>query len=214
MAVYEDEIRKQVESQKDMPEKMDIPMLRYFWQASPLASSRQENIPKFLKNIDVLKNFSDNELRILTKFLHTRSFDDHESIFKQGSIGVGFYLVLAGSVDIIVERNHLEPSSKQVEKGTTLVLSLEKHDYFGELALLQERSIRNATARSKEGCQVLGIFKPDVEQMINEYPVVGAKLLQAISMIVANRLFSVTREARILKQIIKTLKSENEQLKK
>ncbi len=205
---FEEDVMEKISQGKDI-QKLDIPITRYFWQSGPFGSSSSDNIPKFIRKISVLKNFSDNELRIFSKYLHHRTFSNGEIIFKQGNIGIGFYIILSGQVDIAVEKDNgqsFEDNGKE-----SLVLTLERFDYFGELALLQENSIRNASAYAKENCNLLGFFKPDLDEMIEEYPVVATKLLQSISMIIANRLFSVTGELRKLKNHIVKLEGENVQ---
>lgn len=190
---YENEINSKIENNESLPNKLDISMIKYFWQANPLTSAKGDNIPKFLRHIKVLKNFSENELRILSQFMHLRRFDDKEVIFRQNDHGVGFYFLYSGNVDVIVN------SSDDSEKRSNYLLSLEKYDYFGELALLQENSTRNATVMSRGTTELIGLFKPDIEGLIDSNPIVAAKLLQSISLIIANRLFSVTREVRELK---------------
>lgn len=188
---YEKDIQERIEDNQGLPKKIDISMIKYFWQSNPLANRQKDSIPRFLRKITVLKNFSDNELRILSRFLHVRSFGHNETVFKQNEIGVGFYFVFSGYVDICVDKELEGDRSHHL-------LTLERHDYFGELALLQDKSIRNASAISREGCELIGIFKPDVEDLIAESPVVAAKLLQSVSIIVANRLFHVTNEVKEL----------------
>jgi CRP/FNR family cyclic AMP-dependent transcriptional regulator len=191
---YEKEISEKIKKSEDLPQKLDISMVKYFWQANPLSSSKGSNLPKFLRKIEVLKNFSENELRILSKFMHLRSFENKEVVFRQHDLGVGFYLLYSGHVDVIVD------SDKEIDtERSNYLLSLERRDYFGELALLQENSARNATVIARGNTELVGIFKPDVEMLISNYPVVAAKLLQSVSLIIANRLFSVTREVRELK---------------
>ncbi len=201
---------KKIEDDKELPAKLDIPILKYFWQSNPLFSSNKNSIPKFLRRIKVLENFSDNELRLLSSSLHLRQFDDGEVIFNQNDIGVGFYFIYSGRVDIIVENNQRVNDVSNDSKLNHIV-SLEKLDYFGELALLQQQSIRNASALARESCQLLGIFKPDLENLINSNPTIATKLLQAVSIITANRLFSVTNEVRRLKYKIKQLEGKNEE---
>lgn len=191
---YEKEINQKIENNEQLPKKLDISMVKYFWQANPLSSVKGGNIPKFLRGIEVLKNFSENELRILSQFMHLRRFENKEVVFRQHDLGVGFYFLYVGNVDVIVDSNNEESS-----ENSNYLLSLEKGDYFGELALLQENSTRNATVVSRGNTELLGIFKPDVENLIDNHPVVAAKLLQSVSLIIANRLFSVTREVRELK---------------
>ncbi|PIK14240.1 cyclic nucleotide-binding domain-containing protein [Halobacteriovorax sp. JY17] len=199
---------KDIETSKELPPKLDIPILKYFWQSNPLFTSNKNSIPRFLRKIKVLENFSDYELRLLSKALHLRQFSDGETIFNQNDIGVGFYFIFSGRVDIIVEDDQRVSDSSN-ESKLNHVVSLDKMDYFGELALLQQQSVRNATALARESCQLLGIFKPDLENLINTNPTIATKLLQAVSIITANRLFSVTNEVRRLKFKIKQLESQN-----
>lgn len=198
---YEKEINEKIDSHQPLPDKIEISVLKYFWQSNPLVGGKTDTIPKFLRKIRVFDNFSENELRILTKFLHHRKFSPGETIFKQGELGVGFYLIFSGYTDVIIDPIAGDTSNN----NTRHILTLEKGDYFGELALLQETSVRNASAISRQGCELLGIFKPDIEELINAYPLIAAKLLQSVSLIVANRLFSLTKEVQELKYKVKSL---------
>lgn len=212
MSNYETEMNTKIEKGDALPEKLDYSVLRYFWEVSPFTSKKSASIPRFLRKIEVLKNFSENELRLLSRFMHLRNFADHECIFKQGKIGIGFYFIFSGHVDIIVERDQVEPNPID-DNEEQYVISLDKYDYFGELALLQEKSVRNATAIAKDNCSLLGIFKPDIENLIEDHPIVATKLLQSVSRIVANRLFTLTKEVRKLKHKIVLLESENGRLR-
>ena len=191
---FEDEINNKIKNKEELPNKLDLSMIKYFWQANPLSSRKGDNIPKYLRRIEVLKNLSDNELRILSQSMHLRNFENKEVVFRQHDLGVGFYFIYSGNVDVVVDSNKNEDSD-----ASDYLLSLEKHDYFGELALLQENSSRNATVISRGSTELLGLFKPDMENLITNHPVIAAKLLQSISLIISNRLFSVTKEVRELK---------------
>lgn len=195
---YESEQRAKVFSGDDQPEKVNISTLKYFWLSNPRLSSGK-NIPKFLRAIPVLGNFTDNELRILSRHMHHRSFGDGEVIFRQNDVGFGFYFIYGGHVDIMVNNREEDSSDLASEQDVSRLLTLESGEYFGELSLLQEHSVRNASAISRQGCELLGLFKPDVDQLIAHNPVVGAKLLQSVSQIIANRFYSLSREVRELK---------------
>ena len=205
---------KEISEDGKLPPKLDIPVLKYFWQSNPLFSANKNSIPRFLRRIKVLENFSDNELRILSKSMHLRQFTDGEKVFKQNDVGVGFYFIYTGRVDIIVEDEQLIHDEDKRSPKLNHVVSLDKMDYFGELALLQVNSVRNASAIARESCQLLGIFKPDLEHLIDSSPTVATKLLQAVSIITANRLFSVTNEVRRLKYKVKQLEKLNGDNKK
>lgn len=206
---YESEQRSKIFAGEDSPEKVNIATLKYFWLSNPRLSSGK-NIPKFLRAIPVLANFTDNELRILSKHMHHRSFGDEEMIFRQNDVGFGFYFIYGGHVDIVVNNRDEDSSDSASELDVTRLLTLEAGEYFGELSLLQEHSVRNASAISRQGCELLGIFKPDVDQLIAHNPVVGAKLLQSVSQIIANRFYSLSREVKELKfKILQLEKSQS-----
>ncbi len=183
-----------VQVKKENPEKIDISLLKFFWQANNRLSGNEGTIPRFLRNVDVLKNFTDDQLRILSKYLHYRTFTEGEKIFEQGEVGIGFYFIYSGSIRILFE------DENQPEKGAEFKICLERYNCFGELALLQKGSIRSATAQADEPCELVGIFKPDLDEMINQHPVVAARLLQSIAVVVTQRLFNTTREVKNLKQ--------------
>ncbi|MDD0854811.1 cyclic nucleotide-binding domain-containing protein [Halobacteriovorax sp. GB3] len=199
MASYENEITNKIDNKETLPEKLDIPTLKYFWQANPLVRNKQ-TIPKFLRRVEVLKNFSDYQLLILSRFLHHRSFSKGEVIFKEGDIGVGFYFLLGGSAALY---------STQDDGSQALIVNLDRGEYFGELSILQDKGTRNASALAGEGCELLGIFKPDLEALIDQHPIVATKLIHSISIIIAHRFYNVTSELKILKQRLKQLEETN-----
>lgn len=183
------------EKKEQQVEKLNRSMIKYFWQASPLAVSRQNSLHQFLKKTNIFSNFSDREIWILTKYLHKRTFLPHEIIFKEGDIGLGFYLVFNGRVEIFANKVHESGKQKQ-----TKVTELGKYDYLGELSIVESTSRRNATAIAKDTVTLLALFKPDVEELIENDPIVAAKLLQAIGLVIAKRFYAVTSELRLLKE--------------
>ena len=87
-----------------------------------------------------------------SKHMHHRSFGDGEVIFRQNDVGFGFYLLYAGHVDIMVNVREEESADVNNDQDVTRILTLESGEYFGELSLLQEHSVRNASAVSRQGC--------------------------------------------------------------
>lgn len=214
---FEKEIGGQIAREESIPDRINISILKYFWQASPLSGGGSQVIPKFLRGRRIFKNFSDNELRILSGYLHHRSFSLNEVIFNQGDSGVGFYFIFSGQVDMFArdpEENKktdlqkLEDLSSGKSSSASYVTSLEQGDLFGELAFLQENAVRTATAIAKANCELLGIFKPDMEEIIDDYPRVGAKLLQAVALVLAARLSDIASDMKALKHKMMHLKGE------
>lgn len=179
---YENEIKKKAaEGNLDL-DRIDVGILKYLWQSGPFSFAAQENIPRFLSKVSVLNSFSDNELRIFSRFLHKRYFNPGETVFRQGDAGYGFYFVFDGSVNVIHTTGQADSLQEHV------IANLDRYQYFGEMGLLQEYNRRNASIIAAVPTTLLGLFKPDLEALLESHPVVGAKFLREISLILANRL--------------------------
>lgn len=192
---YEKEMMEKI-SRGEIPEdRLDINLLKYMWDASPL--SFKESYHDFFKKVSIINSFSDNEIRLFTKFLHRREFLPNEVIFKQGDSGHGFYFVFSGAVNVFANYQI------QNEDQGDFIIRLDKYQYFGEMGLLEEFNRRSATIIAAENTVLLGIFKPDLDQMLEIYPVLGAKFLKETALVMANRLGQLTREIVSLKKRLK-----------
>ena len=197
---YEKEMAEKLSKGESSSDKLDIPLLKYLWDASPLSFiTSKETYHEFFKKISVLSSFSDNEVRLFTQFLHRREFQANEVVFRQGDTGYGFYFIFAGAVNIYTNHN------REANDQGDLVIKLEKRQYFGEMGLLEEFNRRTATAVAAENTILMGIFKPDLDQMLELHPVLGAKFLRETALIMANRMGQLTKEIVALKKKIKEI---------
>ncbi len=197
---FEKEMMEKISLGEGTSDRLDIPLLKYLWEASPLSFLAKESYHEFFKKISVLSSFSDNEVRIFTKYLHRREFTTNEVIFRQGDSGYGFYFIFSGAVNIYSSHSTLNS-----DDPGDLIVRLEKRQYFGEMGLLEEFNRRTATVISAENTILLGIFKPDLERMLEVHPVLGAKFLRETALIMANRMGQLTREIVSLKKKMKEL---------
>ena len=186
--------------------KLQIPILQYFWQASILSPSRKNSINRFLRDIKIFDNFSEYELWRFATFLHVRKYSKGEIIFKEGDRAYAFFFILQGHVDIVIKKTlHSDD-----EENDLKVVRLNKCDYMGELALLENENTRNATAISYDNVVLLAIYKPDIEELTIRYPVIAAKFIQTLASIVARRFHAVASELQALKAKIVIQESKNE----
>jgi len=189
---FEEKMNESGEDEKS--KRLNISLLRYMWEASPLYF--KESYHTFFRNLSVLKSFSDNDIRIFTTYLHRREFETNEAIFKYGDSGYGFYFIHSGSVSI-------------QEPGGEEIVHLEKSKFFGELALLDEGHRRPATAIATTPTVLLGIFKPDLDKMLESHPVLGAKFVHESAMILANKIGHMTKEIMALRRKLEALEKKN-----
>lgn len=192
---YENDMMEKLRNGDSSPDRLEISLLKYLWDASPLSFKTKDNYHDFFKKISMLSTFSDNEIRIFTKFLHRREFQQNEVVFRQGDSGYGFYFIFKGSVNIFAN-----PLSQHSDDKGDLVVKLDRFQYFGEMGLLEEFNRRSATIVASEPTVLLGVFRPDLERMLEHYPVVGAKFLRETALIMANRMGQLTREVVALKK--------------
>ena len=92
MSGHESEVENQFQNNKEefKKDRLNIPTLKYFWQASPLSTNKEKSIPKFLRSLEIFDKFSDYELKKFSHFLHERVFASDELIIKDGTSGFGF----------------------------------------------------------------------------------------------------------------------------
>lgn len=90
------------------------------------------------------------------------SFPEGANIVTQGDVGDSFYIITEGLCDVYV-RDVALPSS--VSRGE-LVTTLHAGESFGELAMLEEGSTRQATVVAKEPTDVLQLTRAQYETII------------------------------------------------
>jgi CRP/FNR family cyclic AMP-dependent transcriptional regulator len=187
MSSYEREMKKKEEGDNFSETRINIPALKYFWQSSPLSGSREGSIHNFLRDLKLFDNFTDNELRVFSQFLHERNFEPGEVIFNNGDSGFGFYMIYNGLIELYAERFTKEEEESRASTFTACIAELGKYDYFGEIALMDNLNKRNASAVSKEHSTMFAIFRPDLEDMIEKHPKIAAKFYQSLSLVIVTR---------------------------
>ena len=181
-------------------------MIQYFWE-NVLKKRRGENdIFSFLKESFLFKDLSVKEIEFLTHIVHIRHFEPGERVFKQGDPGVGMYLILNGTIDIIMHDPSVELKSNTPEE--VFITRLEKGDFFGELSLIEDPSFRSASAVSVSRTCLVGFFKPDLVQVIQRNPLTGNKISLRLAEILGKRLRETTEKVTELYIELNQLKKD------
>lgn len=160
-------------------------MMNGFWEnIFKKAGDNEDNVLKLLREIPILDDLSDEELREFERIAHHRYFETNEHIFWEGEPGVGMYIVKKGVVKIY----------KASADGKNDALAILKDgDFFGELALLDE-SPRSASAIAMEVCHILGFFRPEFFSVLERKPRLGLKVAIKLAQIIGKRLRSTSDE--------------------
>lgn len=116
-------------------------------------------IPEWLKQIPLFNSLEEN---ILTKLAHQFELQRHEAeqiIVEQGEPGEKFYVVVAGTVEVLSNVGDKKENRRLLRDG----------DYFGEIALLFETP-RNATVRAKTTTILLSMHYEKFHKIFNTLP--------------------------------------------
>jgi CRP-like cAMP-binding protein len=145
------------------------------------------------------------DARVVVNYMVPRFFAADTTFIKEGDAGDGgfMYLILEGEVvveSITVSRT--EPLTIQVLGPGSLI---------GEVGLV-DKSPRSAscTASTPLYCAILS--RPALENLLKENPHVGAKLLMAISTLLAHRLRDTLRKLRLYAQLAMAMHEEIDSL--
>jgi CRP/FNR family cyclic AMP-dependent transcriptional regulator len=139
---------------------------------------RKESLAEILQNIPLFSELTPKELRVLDRVVHTRTYEASEPVFVETEPGAGMYVIRSGRIDIVLNYKSENP----------LILSeLEPGDFFGEMALLGDTS-RSATALARQRSELIGFFHPDLIEIVNLHPSMGAKISIGLAKTLAERL--------------------------
>ena len=86
-------------------------------------------------------------------------FESGEIIFHEGDVGDYLYIIADGQVEVLKEDDN---------KKLQPICTLGKGEYFGEMALLNEK-MRSATVRAKSSCNILALKNRDFGMLIANF---------------------------------------------
>jgi CRP-like cAMP-binding protein len=151
-------------------------------------SGQRESIFSTLRKVPLFKGMSKSELNEFDRIIHRRKYKEQETIFYEGEPGVGMYIVQEGSIGI-----YKNTSASEKEE----LARLSAGEFFGELALLDETP-RSANAVALEDAKILGLFLPDLLDLIDRKPRLGNKFLFHLAMLIGERLKHTNDELQAL----------------
>lgn len=139
---------------------------------------KDDDIFAILKQVPIFSDLKSRELNEVEKIVHRRKYKKNEPVIRMGDPGLGMYIIVKGSVEIIEEDN---------TGGKRPLAKLAGGAFFGDLALLDE-SPRSASAIALEDSDIIGFFRPDFLDLLYRKPKLGIKVLFALARVVGERL--------------------------
>jgi len=130
-------------------------------------SAEDEN-KKILRECPIFKGLSGGEIKASLEISHIREYAADEKIFTEGALGLCFYLIAKGRVEIVSDSStHSKPQVlKEYSEGA----------FFSEVHLFTETN-HTVTCVAKDLTRLIIFTKPDFESLVKINPKTGNKLL-------------------------------------
>ncbi len=140
--------------------------------------NKEDSIFTALKKVPIFSDLTPKELTEVEKIVHRRRYKKNETIIHAGDPGLGMYIIVNGSVEIVEEDE---------KAGKRTLAKLSDGSFFGDMALLDEDP-RSASAIALVDSDIMGFFRPDFLDLIYRKPKLGIKVLLALARIIGERL--------------------------
>jgi CRP-like cAMP-binding protein len=124
---------------------------------------------KTLNSCPLFSGLSKRELKTVINISHIREYSADEKVFTEGTIGLCFYLVVKGKVDIVTGS---PPEGGQPK----IIKTYSAGAYFSEAHLFAEIN-HTVSCIAKEVTKLIIFTKPDFDDFVKINPKTGNKLL-------------------------------------
>tara|TARA_Y100001960_G_C14616743_1_gene798591 strand:- start:468 stop:914 length:447 start_codon:yes stop_codon:yes gene_type:complete len=124
-----------------------------------------------LRRIPLFSNVEPSKLKLMAFTSERLKFREGAELFHQGDMGDSAYIIIDGSVEIIVS----------TPNGDVKVAQVNKNDIVGEIAILCDVP-RTATVIADQDIEVLKISKELFFQMVGEFPQMAVEIMRELAM--------------------------------
>jgi CRP/FNR family cyclic AMP-dependent transcriptional regulator len=174
--------------------------MKFIWSSSLFKKDKdEEHVMEALKKCFLFESLTPRELAVVRKAVHVRRYNVGENVFQQHQPGTGVYIIVNGKVGIETEKVFADPKTRIEKSDVVLLETLVAGDFFGELALVEDESVRTATAKIIEPSLLIGFFKPDFIEIMNIRPATGLKLSLKLAQVITERVKQAVEEIHRLR---------------
>lgn len=130
----------------------------------------------FLHELDLFYNLTATQLELVDSLCDERTYEAGDLIIEENSRETELYLIIHGSVNILVNPNLVSPRPDESHQPV-VIATLRQGQSFGEVALVDE-GVRTASARAAEkNTRLLRIQRNRFMLICNSYPELGYRVM-------------------------------------
>jgi len=127
-----------------------------------------------LASVEIFSELPQADIARLAKVTVVRQYKDGDVIVREGELGVAFYVVAQGQVEVF----------KGSDNNVEVLATLGENSFFGEMALF-DNHVRSASVRAKGNVECLVLTKWDFNA---ELSASGCRIATAMLAILARRI--------------------------
>jgi CRP-like cAMP-binding protein len=146
---------------------------------------------KTLSSCPLFQGLSKSEQKTVIDISQVRDYSADEKVFSEGTVGLCFYIIVKGSVEIVTE----SPGGETVPPKILRVYN--EGGYFSEAHLFAEIN-HTVSCIAKDVTRLMIFTKPDFEDLIRIKPKIGNKLLLNFLQFLSTQLEILYKENREL----------------
>jgi CRP-like cAMP-binding protein len=125
---------------------------------------------EILRQIPLFANIDPAKLKLMAFASERLTFQNGQSLFRQGDPGDAAYIIVEGTADILVD----------TPAGPITVATLAKNDIVGEIAILCDVP-RTATVTAMGELVTLKITKDLFFRMLTDFPEMGIEIMRVLA---------------------------------
>lgn len=131
-----------------------------------------QNLKTILAKVPLFSKLASDELEALSSVMVTRKYKQDQIIVREDDDEVQtFFIIISGTVHVTV----LTSEGKQ-----TILASLHKGAFFGEMALLDGES-RSASVIAADECTLIMLYRKMFMEILRQYPGIAIQMLAEMS---------------------------------
>ena len=128
--------------------------------------------PADLRRVNVFKDATDEDLKLLAQKAILRSIEEGEFFFFQGDPATYFYVLVTGRAKLL----QTNPAGQQVNLRT-----INEWQMFGALGAVRENAVYPATAQALESSTALAIESSFLKELMQTRPYLSQNLMQLMT---------------------------------
>ncbi len=130
----------------------------------------------FLHDSDLFYNLTATQLELVDSLCEECTFDDGEVILQENSRETELYLIIKGSVNVLVNPALVSPQPGDATRPV-IIATLRRGQSFGEIALVDEGVRTASVCAAEKRTQLLRIQRNRFMLLCNTYPDLGYRVM-------------------------------------